>query len=138
MFAKIMTPVDLDHLEDLGRALGCAADLAVHYGAALVYVGVTTTLPGASGRDTQDYVDKLAAFADAQAVAYGIAASSHVQICQDPTLELDRALLKAVDETEADLVVMASHVPTLADSAWPSNGGKMAAQAGISVMIVRG
>lgn len=138
MFSKIMMPVDLDHQDSLGRALDCAADLAVHYGAGLVYVGVTTALPGAPGHEAEDYAAKLAGFADAQAQAHGIAVFSHVLICQDPTTELDAALLKAVGETGADLVVMASHVPTRTDYVWPSNGGKLAAHAKVSVLVVRG
>ena len=58
-------------------------------------------------------------------------------IAHDPTTDVDDALLKAVDETGADLVVMASHKPGLAEYFWPSNGGKLAGHTGVSVMLVR-
>jgi nucleotide-binding universal stress UspA family protein len=55
----------------------------------------------------------------------------------DPAADLDPTLLKAVEETGADLVVMASHVPGLTDYIWPSNGGTVARRAKVSVMVVR-
>ena len=56
----------------------------------------------------------------------------------DGGVDLDGALLKAVGETGADLVVMGTHVPGLSDYIWSSNGGKIAAHADVSVMLVRG
>jgi len=41
MYQKIMVPVDLAHVERLGKALGTATDLAKHYGIPVCYVGVT-------------------------------------------------------------------------------------------------
>jgi nucleotide-binding universal stress UspA family protein len=58
-------------------------------------------------------------------------------VSHDPTVDVDDALMKAVSETGADLVVMASHVPGLADYIWPSNGGKLAAHSSASVFVVR-
>ncbi|NND41526.1 MAG: universal stress protein, partial [Silicimonas sp.] len=55
----------------------------------------------------------------------------------DPTTEVDDALVRAIDETGADLVVMASHVPNVMDHIWPSKGGKQAQHAKCSVMVVR-
>jgi nucleotide-binding universal stress UspA family protein len=46
-------------------------------------------------------------------------------------------LMAAIGELSTDLVVMASHVPNIADYLWPSNGGKIASHATASVMIVR-
>lgn len=138
MFSKIMTPVDLAHLDGLRRALDCAADLAGHYGAGLVYVGVTTQTPGALGHNPAEYAARLQAFAAEQAQAHGIVASAHAMASHDPSIDLDDTLFKAIDETGADLVVMASHIPKLTDYLWPSNGGKLAAHAKVSVMVVRG
>ena len=63
---------------------------------------------------------------------------AHAAIAHDPTTEVDDALLRAVDETGADLVVMQSHIPGLIDYVWPSNGGKIAGHAKASVLVVRG
>lgn len=138
MFSKIMTPVDLSHLDRLQRTLDCAADLAGHYGADLVYVGVTVETPGPLGHNPDEYAERLTAFAAEQSKAHGITASAHPVTGHDPTIDLDDALFRAIDETGADLVVMQSHIPNLTDYIWPSNGGKLAAHAKISVMVVRG
>lgn len=138
MFSKIMVPVDLAHLAGLRRALDCAADLASHYGADLVYVGVTAETPGALGHNPAEYAEQLGAFAAEQAKTNGITATAHAMAAHDPTTDLDDNLFKAIDETGADLVVMQSHIPNLTDYIWPSNGGKLASHAKVSVMVVRG
>jgi len=137
MYAKIMTPVDLGHVETLDRALRTTADLARHYGAPVVYVGVTAQTPGPVAHTPKEFAGKLDAFAAQQAQANGIEAAAHAVVSHDPAVDVDDALMKALDETGADLVVMASHVPTLADYVWPSNGGKIAQHAKASVFVVR-
>ncbi len=138
MFKNIMVPVDLAHAGDLVRALQCAGDLAKHYGATITYVGVTASAPSALAHNPKEYQAKLAEFAGAQGKAHGVTTSAHTVISHDPTADLDDALLKASKELNADLVVMASHLPNLTDYIWPSNGGKVAAHAKASVMVVRG
>jgi nucleotide-binding universal stress UspA family protein len=138
MFRHIMVPVDLAHEERLGHALGVAADLARHWGAKISYVGVGTTTPGALAHTPQEYAGKLADFAKAQATAHGVVVEAHPTYAHDPTTEVDDALLRAVDEVGADLVVMQSHIPGLLDYVWPSNGGKIAGHASASVLVVRG
>lgn len=138
VFSKIMVPVDLAHLSDLERALKCAADLAGHYGAEVTFVGVTAATPSALGHNPKEYEARLTEFAAKQAETHGIKAREHTMVAHDPTTEVDDALMQAVKETGADLVVMASHLPNLTDYVWPSNGGKIAAHAGCSVMVVRG
>lgn len=137
MFNKIMVPVDLAHSEKLQRALGCAADLARHYGAEIVYVGVAAATPGSVAHTPQEFAEKLAAFAEAQGTTSGLKTSSHPVTSHDPSSDLDPSLLKAIDDTQADLVVMASHIPNLTDYIWPSNGGTIATRAKVSVMVIR-
>ncbi|MBN9886623.1 universal stress protein [Salipiger abyssi] len=137
MFERIMVPVDLGHAEKLEKALLCAADLAAHYGATAVYVGVTTEQPSSIARTPAEYGEKLAAFAAEQGELRGIATDSKAYASHDPSIDLDPTLLKAVKETGADLVVMASHIPNVADRFWPANGGSIATHADVSVMLVR-
>lgn len=137
VFKKIMTPVDLAHKGDLDKALECTADLARHYGAEVVYVGVTAATPSATAHNPQEFGDKLEAFVADQAERHGIEATADTVVSHDPTTDVDDALLKAVKETGADLVVMASHVPSVLDYIWPSNGGKIAEHADCTVMVVR-
>lgn len=138
MFRHIMVPVDLAHLERLEHALKVAADLAKLYEADVTYVGVGSTTPGPLGHTPKEYATRLADFAASEGVKHGIRAASRAMIAHDPTTEIDDALMRAVDETEADLVVMQSHVPGLMDYVWPSNGGKIAGHAKASVLVVRG
>lgn len=137
MFKKIMTPVDLAHQGDLKKALACAADLASHYGAEIVYVGVTAAAPSATAHNPEEFDAKLKAFAEGQGKEHGIAASSKTVLCHDPTTEVDDAIVQAAKDTGADLVVMASHVPNVLDIVWPSNGGKVAEHVDCTVMVVR-
>lgn len=137
MFKRIMAPVDLAHVEKLGAALDCAADLAKHYGAPVVYVGVTSSQPSEVAHNPEEFAQKLETFAAAQATSYGIETSAYSTIAHDPTLDIDDALMRAIDKTGVDLVVMASHVPSVMDHIWPSNGGKLAKYAKCSVMVVR-
>jgi nucleotide-binding universal stress UspA family protein len=79
----------------------------------------------------------LGEFAKSQADAHNVKTAAHSAVSHDPSVDLDPTLLKAAATIEADLIVMQSHIPGLADHLWPSNGGKIARQAKCSVMIVR-
>ena len=137
MFSKIMVPVDLVHAARLGRALSVAADLAKLYNSELCFVAVTAPTPGPAAHNPQEFAAKLEAFAQSEADTHGVKATSHSIISHDPAVDLDRNLAKAREDIGADLVVMASHVPGIADYLFPSHGGRMAKHAGVSVMIVR-
>ena len=137
VFKKIMAPVDLAHSGHLEKALQCTADLAKHYGAEVVYVGVTAPTPSATAHNPAEYAEMLSAFAAAQSSKHGINASADPVISHDPTTDVDDALLRATRDTGADLVVMASHIPNVLDYVWPSNGGKIAEHAKCSVFVVR-
>jgi nucleotide-binding universal stress UspA family protein len=138
MYREIMVPVDLAHEDKLAHALEVAADLARHWGARITYVGVTSPVPGALGHNPGEFARKLTDFAAAQGARVDVATRAHPAIAHDPATEVDDALLRAIDETGADLVVMQSHIPGLVDYVWPSNGGKIAGHAKASVMVVRG
>jgi nucleotide-binding universal stress UspA family protein len=137
MFRRILAPVDLSHLDRLDRAIAVTVDEARHHGAPVDFVTVTAATPGKLGHTPDEARRKLAAFAAAQSEAHGIEARAHLIVSHDPTTDIDDALLKAVEDTGADLVVMATHRPGLADRLWPSNGGKVATNSGASVLLVR-
>ena len=50
---------------------------------------------------------------------------------------MDAALLEAISATGADLVIMASHVPGVAEYVLGSHGGHLAVHAPCSVMLIR-
>ncbi|MCO6185351.1 universal stress protein [Rhizobium sp. L1K21] len=137
MFKKIMVPVDLAHAEKLSRALSAAGELSKLYGAPIVYVGVTAETPGAMAHNITEYGEKLKAFAAQEAAKYGLEATSHSVASHDPAVDLDQALVKAVGDTGSDLIVMATHIPNVADHIWPSHGGKLATHTNASVFLVR-
>jgi len=137
MYEKILTPIDLAHLDRLTKAVDTAIDLARRYDAPLVFVGVTEAAPSAIAHNPQEYARKLAAYAAEQGRAHGIAAESKAYTAHDPATQIDDTLLKAVAETGADLVVMASHAPTIGDALVPSHGGRLAGHASVSVFLVR-
>lgn len=138
MFKHIMVPIDLSHLDGLEHARKVAADLADHYGAEVTYVGVGADTPGALGHNPKEFAAKLQAFAKEETASLGVEGKAHSVICNDPTTDVDDALLEATGDVGCDLVVMQSHVPGLIDYIWPSNGGKVAGHAKCSVMVVRG
>lgn len=137
MYSKIMVPVDLAHKGDLDKALKTAADLAQHYKIPVCYVGVTSAAPSSVAHNPQEFEKKLEAFAQDEAKKHGHDASSKAYASHDPTVDVDDTLLKAVKDVGADLVVMASHAPSVLDYVWPSNGGKMAEHSKASVLVVR-
>jgi nucleotide-binding universal stress UspA family protein len=137
MFSKIMVPIDLAHVDRMAQAVQMAADLAKLYGAEVCYVGATTSAPSSLAHSPAEYRAKLEAFAAEQAVLHGENAHAHVVTSHDPVATLDDDLVKAVDEVGADLVVMATHVPSIGDLIWGSNGANLAAHTKASVCLVR-
>jgi nucleotide-binding universal stress UspA family protein len=137
MYRKIMVPVDLEHISGLAKALNAAGDLATHYQAEVCYVGITAQAPSSIAHNLAEYTSKLEGFARSEAGKYGHQATAKAYPSHDPSTDLDNLLLAAVKDVGADLVVMASHVPGLADHLWPSHGGKLASHSGVSVFLVR-
>ncbi|WP_417667529.1 universal stress protein [Roseibium sp.] len=137
MFKKILVPIDLHHADKLAKARQAAIDLAGHYGAELLYVGVTTSLPGGEAHTPAEFEAKLKQLVETDTAGKGITADAHVVISHDPTADLDGKLLEAVRTLNADLVVMATHVPDMTASFWQSNGGWLANHAGVSVFLIR-
>lgn len=138
MYKNIMVPVDLAHEDKLTRSLTCAGDLAKHWGANVTYVGVTSPVPGKLAHNPEEYKERLARFAAAQGELHGIEAESHAAVSHDPAVDLDKTLLSAIRDTKADLVVMQTHIPNIADYIWASHGETVAGHTDISVMLVRG
>lgn len=137
VYARIMVPIDLEHAERLGKAVETAAALAARFDAPLTFVGVTTALPSATAHNPEEYAAKLSAFAETQAKRGGVRAEAKTMVSHDPATDLDKTLLKAVKETGADLVVMASHIPNAMDHFWASHSGRLARNAEVSVFVVR-
>ena len=137
MFRRIMAPVDLLHLDKLDRALSVTAEEARHYNANVTYVSVTIAGPSRVASGPEEFRAKLESFVSKQVKLHGIDATAHAVFSNDPTADVDDALLKTVHEIEADLVIMASHKPGFVEYFWPSNGGKIASHSDASVFLIR-
>ncbi len=137
MYTRILVPVDLAHIDKLGKALETAAKIAKGDGATLIYTGVTSSEPSAVAHTPTEYAAKLQAFATERAQAVGVPGESHVMRSHDPAIDLADKLIDAIEETRADLVVMASHVPGLQEHIFHSNAGHVSAHAPVSVFVVR-
>ena len=137
MFKNIMVPVDLAHLETLEPALSVVADMAKQYDEKITYVGVTANTPTSIARTPQEYEQKLDAFAQDRHKVHGQPVSIKVYSSTDPVANVDDLLVKAIDETGADLVMMATHLPRHLDIVMPSHGGKVATHTDASVFLLR-
>jgi len=137
MFSSIMVPVDLAHADSLEKALKAAADLSNFYHASVCIVGVTASAPSAVAHNTEEYAEKLDAFAAAQGEKHGVTYKAKAMVTADPAVDLGKTLETAAEDLNADLIVMASHVPGFADHIIASNAGHMAAHAKSSVLVVR-
>ncbi|MEZ5593333.1 MAG: universal stress protein [Gammaproteobacteria bacterium] len=137
MYKKLLVPVDLAHIERLGKALTTAADLARHYRIPVCYAGVTTALPGVVAHSPAEFTRKLEHFAKTQADQYGLDTSTMTILSHDPAIDLNDRLLKAIEDADADIVVMGSHVPGLAEHLFASHAGYVAMHSKASVLVVR-
>lgn len=137
MFKHILVPIDLAHLETLGRALMVAIAEARHHDADITYVSVASPLPGVLGHNPEEVQKRLDAFAAEQAGEHGVRAKAHLAISHDPSIDMDATLLGAIRDSGADLVIMATHKPGVAEYFFSSNGGYIASHADVSVMLVR-
>lgn len=137
MYKKIMVPVDLAHIERLDKAITTATDLAKHYGIPICFVGVTAETPTALAHTPREFAQKLEAFGAAQSQKHGLDIDTKAYPDHDPAADLDKTLIEAAETNGADLIVMASHVPGLAEHIFASNAGAVASHAEMSVFVVR-
>ena len=139
MYTRIMVPVELDHVDRMERTLKTAGDLAKAYSAHVVYVAIYGKQPSAVARTPEQFAAELDMFAREQGEHFGIETSALAVASNDPAAELDARLEEAVSECEADLVVMASHAPGMADMLHliGSHAAKLVRHLDISVFVVR-
>lgn len=137
MYQKILVPVDLAHADKLEKAIQTAVDLATHYKAEICFCGVGTNTPSEVAHTPKEFEQKLSEFAKGCNTKFGVVATASAHISDDPAVDLSKALIAKADELNADLIVMATHVPGVADHVFASHGGYVASYSDISVMLVR-
>lgn len=137
MFKKIMVPVDLVHMESNEKAISIAIDISNIYEASIVLVGITGEAPGPVARTPKEYTEKLQVIAAALAAKVGHGVAAHAIVSHDPAVEIDKLLAEAVTDLGADLVVVASHVPTFLSILDHAHGSRLASHTTASVFVVR-
>ncbi|WP_299845840.1 universal stress protein [uncultured Roseovarius sp.] len=137
MFKHIMVPFDLAAKEKLAKAIKVAGDLARRHGSRLTLISVAGGINGMVSHSVEEYRRLLAAYAAQIEQAEGIDVDSKVYDVPDPSAEVDRTLMEAIDDTGADLIVMASHQPGWVEYLVSSHAGRVAAHAPVSVFVVR-
>ena len=139
MFERIMVPVVLHHVDRMERTLKAAADLARLYEAEVTYVAVSGKVPNAVARTPEKFAAELDMFAREQGSRVGVPTHALAVPSNDPGAELEKCLLEAVDRTDADLVVMGSHPPGVADMLHliGSHAAWLVRHSDVSVFVVR-
>lgn len=137
MFKHIMVPFDLSAKENWAKAIKVAADIARQQGSRMTLVSVGGGINGQVSHSIGEYRRLLAAHATEVEAAEGIDVDSRVYDVADPSVEVDRKLVEAIDDIGADLVVMASHQPGWVEYLINSHAGRLAAHAPVSVFVVR-
>jgi len=132
-----MVPVDLAHKDDLEKAISEACHVAKRNSATLHVVGVASSAPTEVAGTPEEYDQKLKAYAEEVSGKAGCPVESHSLVDVDVTADLDRVLLETSENLNADLIVMASHVPGFMEHIIASNAGYVASHAKCSVYVVR-
>lgn len=140
MYEHILLPVDLGHLHANDKAMRSARQIARDYDAVLHVMNVVPPLDSlTSSLFPQNYIRKMTETARMHLHDYTEAAGLeglNVQHIIAHGAIYDQILAMA-KQTEADLIVMASHRPELGDYLLGPNAAKVVRHASCSVMVVR-
>ncbi|MEM7059171.1 MAG: universal stress protein [Pseudomonadota bacterium] len=137
MYKKIMVPVDLEHTELLSGALSVASQLAEANGGELIFAGVHGGPPSSVAHGPEEYAKALDGFAHSQPYAQIGKVSSLPIYSHDVGVEVATSLVKAAQDHQMEVIVMASHMPGWAEHVFHSNAGYVACHAPMSVFVVR-
>lgn len=139
MYRKIMVPVDLQHVEQLEKAIQTAAQLARQHDAEVCFAGISGKVPNRVAPTPEKFAAELNMFAREQGDRLKIETSCKAKSSVDVAVEVDDKLLEVAREIGADLIVMASHIPGVADRLHliSSNAAYIVKHSDISVFVVR-
>ena len=137
MVDSILLPVDLAHKDALETAVSVAGSLAKTENATLTLIGVTGSAATEAAHNPKEFDDKLTTYASDIAERIGHPVASRSLVDNDVAVDLGDVLIKAADDMDADLIVMASHVPGFMEHIFGSNAGYVANHAKCSVYVVR-
>ncbi|MCL5777048.1 universal stress protein [Limibaculum sp. FT325] len=129
--SHILVPVDPDAPDASEKALARAAEMARREGARLTLFAVVP----AWREDMTDAPAEATAAMDALRARHAEGIGGGVIVRMGGSVS--GRIISAVDETGADLVVMASHDPRMSDFLIGSNAAHVALHVPVSVLVVR-
>jgi nucleotide-binding universal stress UspA family protein len=140
MFSTILIPVDLAHESSWRKALPLAVDNARHAGAKLHVMSVVelnmditaVVMPSDFNQKLTENAEKRLAALAKQHVPDDIPTQYWVRDGR-----VYREILAVAKEISADLIVLASHRPSLQDYLLGANAAKVVRHADCSVLVVR-
>jgi len=138
MYNTIIVAVDLARADELDKSVHAAAELAKATDAKAWMVAITgKAKPHEGSRDTAAFERKLADFAADKGRQYGVTFATRVMLTGDAYTDVTKRLYQAVDELDADLLVLASHEPGLREYVLPSRSASIVRHVKCSVLVVR-
>lgn len=140
MFKNLLVPVDLAHESSWRKALPVAIDQARHHGAALHMMAVVDlNLDITAVRLPEDFNDKYRKETEQRLT--GLVKQYVPGDIQVRYLVRDgrvyQEILKVADEIQADLIILASHQPSLKDYLLGPNAARVVRHGKCSVMVIR-
>ncbi len=138
----ILLPLDLHNLETQGEAVGIANKLSDTFGAK---ISLVTVIPDAGLSMVSAYLPEdfeaqtlERAKSDLESFAKRSFPADKTPKCYLAHGSIYREILEVQEKIGADLIVMASHRPELADYLIGPNAARVVRHAPCSVMVVRG
>ena len=135
----ILVPVDIAQTEAAAAALGLARDMAGMHGAGVVLLNVLEKVPGyVASQLPKTFHENALADAAARlnefAAGHGLAGTAEIVVREGhPPTEI----LEHANKIGADMIVIASHDPGLADYFLGSVAARVVRHAHCSVLVVR-
>lgn len=138
MYDRIIVAIDMARPQDLERAVEATARMARACDAEAWMVAITgQAKPHEGSHDAEAFERKLEDFAAEKGETYGITFKTRVILTADAYSDLKKRLYEAIDELQADLIVLSSHEPGFREYVLPSTSGSLVKHARCSVLVVR-
>ena len=140
MFKNLLVPVDLAHESSWRKVLPLAIDQARHYDATLhVMTVIDLNLDITAVRLPENFNDKHRQATEqrlADLVAQHVPGDIQVKYLVREG-RIYQEILKVADEIPADLIILASHRPSLKDYLLGANAARVVRHGSCSVLVIR-
>lgn len=139
MFKKVLVPIDVSHKERNDTLIQRSKELADANGGSLTLLNVVQDVPGYIAAELpagvhERVLDNTRAELKRLAAKHGLPTDTEINITHGHPAQ---QILEACSKGKADVVVVASHQPGLADYLLGSVAGKVVRHASCSVVVLR-